>query len=408
VHLTLLLAFALVAPADVADAAEPRLVKAVKARDLQKVQRLLKAKKHNPNVMIDSEGRPALVLAAEYGSLDIVRALLDAGAAIDATTKRVPGMVGQDEGSTALHQVGSLTYDRQATLAVARALLNAGADVNVRSLSGNTPLINAARRGNVALVQLLLEAGADIHSRNSSGATALVGPAIGGDGAMIRALVHAGADVNATDLRGRTPFIHAAFNANQAAIDALVESGAKVNARDEEGRTALFQVTYPSRALKVLRAGVDIHLKDNMGRTALSHVAQGEWFGNRRNNLKMAKFLIQNGARVDERDSLGRPPAFSDAEIETLRQWIKDEFLFEWDGKTLSRSEGKNVVPPDDCLDVRHIVLFDQEGRVIFEHCNGTPGTCVQGWKVFEPFNDAAMREPVQEVCDRAFLQGTE
>ncbi len=56
---------------------------------------------------------------------------------------------------------------------VARALIQAGADVNFRSNDGSTPLITAAFLCRVEIVQDLLDHGADKSARNKTGATAL-------------------------------------------------------------------------------------------------------------------------------------------------------------------------------------------------------------------------------------------
>ena len=48
-------------------------------------------------------------------------------------------------------------------LAMAKRLLQAGADVNAVVLADETALINASYRGDMAMVQLLLDAGAQIN-----------------------------------------------------------------------------------------------------------------------------------------------------------------------------------------------------------------------------------------------------
>lgn len=52
---------------------------------------------------------------------------------------------------------------------VARALLDAGAEVNVQDAGGVTPLMRAARRGKPELVELLLESGALAAAQSASG-----------------------------------------------------------------------------------------------------------------------------------------------------------------------------------------------------------------------------------------------
>jgi ankyrin repeat protein len=95
-----------------------------------------------------------------WSPMEVVRLLLEAGADVDATTQDAGG-------NTALVlscQAGSEP--------VARALVAAGADVN--AVCGNTtPLIAAAMSGAEAVVRLLLGHGADATAKGAFGMTAL-------------------------------------------------------------------------------------------------------------------------------------------------------------------------------------------------------------------------------------------
>ena len=56
---------------------------------------------------------------------------------------------------------------------VVRALLAAGADVNARNNYGDTPLHEASCHGHMDVVRALLAAGADLGARNDDGYTPL-------------------------------------------------------------------------------------------------------------------------------------------------------------------------------------------------------------------------------------------
>src|SRR3712207_5168927 len=62
---------------------------------------------------------------------------------------------------------------REGDLVSLRALLDAGADVNAADENGYTPLMEAAHAPHPEAVRLLLAAGADLEARNRLGSTAL-------------------------------------------------------------------------------------------------------------------------------------------------------------------------------------------------------------------------------------------
>jgi len=105
---------------------------------------------------------------------------------------------------------------------IMRALLDAGADPNLTTDDGTTPLMVAAglgrstftpgrQRGTRSLgaeeaVKTLVEAGVDVNATNEGDFTALHGAAFRGLNEVIEYLVAHGANINARDFRGRTPF----------------------------------------------------------------------------------------------------------------------------------------------------------------------------------------------------------
>src|SRR5215467_11517951 len=105
-------------------------------------------------------GKRSLADAVRQGDHEAVRALLNGTAKDD--------VVGA-EGMAALIAAASRN-----DLEIADLLLRAGVDVNAPLLSSETPLMDAARRGNLATVRVLLSGNADPNAKEANeGQTAL-------------------------------------------------------------------------------------------------------------------------------------------------------------------------------------------------------------------------------------------
>jgi uncharacterized protein len=107
-----------------------------------------------------ADGFTSLHLAAYFGGVETVRALLAAGADPDADADN-PFRVRR------LHSAASVG-DRESV----RALLEAGANPNLRQQGGYTPLHTAAHNDDAELARLLLDHGADPSLRTDDGQTA--------------------------------------------------------------------------------------------------------------------------------------------------------------------------------------------------------------------------------------------
>lgn len=107
-----------------------------------------------------SDGFTALHFAAHFGSVSALKALLEAGAEIEAVTKNFLA-------NMPLHAAAA-----GGRIEAARALLQAGADPNARQHGGYTPLMTAAFANNRELAELLIAFNADVGVTNDEGKTA--------------------------------------------------------------------------------------------------------------------------------------------------------------------------------------------------------------------------------------------
>lgn len=135
--------------------------------------------------------------------------------------------------------VRALVYAAQDNdLHAVKALIHAGADVNASDASGNTALMLALGAGNRAVAWFLLSSGADVNRRNNQFVTALFPAVALDDAALLKELFRRRADVNADMGAGNTPLGEAIRSRRSRAAEFLLAKGARVtekHVRDARG-----------------------------------------------------------------------------------------------------------------------------------------------------------------------------
>ena len=149
---------------------------------------------------------------------EAVRALLDAGADVDIRDDRLDNPF--------------LYAGAEGLLDILRLANEAGADPALTNRFGGIALIPASERGHVEVVRYLLdESDVDVDHVNNLGWTALLEAVILADGgpahqAIVRMLLDAGADPELADGDGVTPLAHARSRGQDAVAAILVAAGA--------------------------------------------------------------------------------------------------------------------------------------------------------------------------------------
>jgi ankyrin repeat protein len=177
-----------------------------------------------------SVGWTALMVAAAYGTAEMVDLLIAAGSNVNAADQNCGGQ-------TVL--MWAARSGREAKRKI-RSLLKAGADPKGTSVGGYNALMSAASSGDVEAVECLLQAGLSVSVHDRDDGTVLMAGARSGKANIITVLIAAGSNVNAKDNQGTTALMRAAQSYDSAAaVEALLKAGANPNARDRSGRTAL-------------------------------------------------------------------------------------------------------------------------------------------------------------------------
>ena len=186
----------------------------------------------SPNVL--HEGYTALHFAAEHGSIELLKALLDYGADVSIVT--------EPRHENALH-LATWQSDLEDFLKKLQILHQSHVDLDAQNNEGDTVLHLATRRfGSVRAIEALLDAGASTERK---------------------------------DAKGRTPLWYAIFLKQEEKALKLLERGADVNCQDETGRTLLHLAVSSSRISSqlikhLISANIDVNQPDNNGSLPLS------------------------------------------------------------------------------------------------------------------------------------------
>jgi ankyrin repeat protein len=305
-------------------------------------------------------GQTPLMWAAAEGNVDAMRMLIEAGADVNARSSIIVWeRQRSEEPRDKWLPPGGLTpllfASRDGKVASARALLDAGADINLVDPDRHTPLILALTNGQFDVAGLLIERGADVNMEDKVGQTALYA-AVNGHTVpasnrpapretddtlssldVIKMLLAKGAKVDAplraalpyrTKLDrggdgvlgvGTTPLLRAGKAADVTVIKLLLEKGANAKAATRNGVTAVMMaanvsareedMTGRSKSEKdiiesikaLMAAGADVMGSDNNGRTALHGAAM--W-----GLTDVVKFVRENGGDINVKDKRGLTP----------------------------------------------------------------------------------------------------
>ena len=199
------------------------------------------------NTACECHGNSALMTATQGGHPFCLIELIRAGAAVNHQSKTGRTALMFISGSECLeelmqagadvnikndYQHTALMYAAQkGSIEIVKMLIDVGADVNTTcECHGNGALLSAVMGGHVDCLSKLIAAGADVNLSNKKGRTCLT---FVRDGQCCNELISAGANVNIKDAEGGTSLLYALLNGNVDILEMLIDAGADVNIQNK-------------------------------------------------------------------------------------------------------------------------------------------------------------------------------
>ncbi|CAM9785729.1 unnamed protein product [Ectocarpus fasciculatus] len=267
-------------------------------------------------------GKTLLHAAADGGDVHIITRLRRAGAGGDMKAKAL------DTGRTPLNL--AVFGGKEAA---AKALIMAGADVNVLDVANDGPLHLAIKGGHVGIAKDLLLSGANPVQAGSDGDLPIHLAARHGLDEVVFALGEKGVDLNCRNTMGMTPLWLAVGGDHVTTTKLLLAEGAEPNC----GSPVLHYAGKLNKAAAIpvsIEAGADIEGRCVLGRTPLQYAAA---YG----SCAAMLALLELGANVNSKDPRGETPLYCacffgkhDA-ADLLLRWGADENAVDSEGETL-------------------------------------------------------------------------
>lgn len=333
------------------------------------------------------KGARPLLVAALANRLDVVVALVAAGADPTVRCRGIYSYSSANSGRTAVHYAA---YNGNCEMITFLCQPQQSCEPGVADRDGDTPLHFAAERGHLDAVRLLLSFGCDVNAIGDLKRTAIhwaslngfcevvdflilnggdckildeVGQsavhlaASAGHVPVLRRLGQEGCDVNGAEFRSGSSPLHLAVMKNSLpAATWLMENGAELNEQDFDGCTPLYltiKKAKPRMLSLLVQFGCDPSVPDHKGHTPLHLTA---------NNVEMTTILLEAGANVDAKNDNGSSPLFvavsrnNFAVAMLLVKYGCDVSLFNDEGFTPLHKVAKHEVR-DRCFEIGRVLI---------------------------------------------------
>jgi ankyrin repeat protein len=267
------------------------LILAIRLHRMQIIEHLL-AVGANVNLETTRLRPTAPEVAAQFGNERIMQLLLQAGANVQAPSRR----------RDLCHFAA-----RNTDAGVLRLLADARVPVDEPDRSGVRSIEYAAKNKNELIMSCLLTAGCSVESFCLSAA------ASNSNHKVMAMLIAAGANISVCDFGGCLPILYAALNPNVAVVRVLLDAGVDVNVLDSDGENALFNACEKNPNMEVfdalLAAGVE--WREVANRRTICHAVV------KNSNAAIVQRVIERGVDVNALDSNKQTPVMIAAQEST-------------------------------------------------------------------------------------------
>jgi len=265
---------------------------AVQKGNIQEIERLL-SQGASPNT--NALGYPILWRAADENYVNIVKLLIGKGADVNLPTR---------SGTTPL-----MAAAKNRNVDIVKMLLKANANINAKEkrVLKETALLYALsyisakhtgkeKQKDNELINLLLDHGADVNAETAEQYTVLMRALMRADFNMIKQIVDKGADVNRVTMQGNA--LRFTLGDDKKTIQYILNKTNNIDAPTLEGNTPFMIASKigATESIKLLAdAGANIHAMNKKGQTALHLAAKAYQYKGQYNRVPAIKLLIELG-----------------------------------------------------------------------------------------------------------------
>jgi len=182
---------------------------------------------------------------------------------------------------------------------IAALLIQAGANLDLRTKDGSTSLMKFSSKGWEDICELAIKKGANPDSQDQNNETALMKAASSDQKTVVAQLIAANVNLDTQNNEGSTALLKAARSNHKEVAELLINAGASIDIPNNEGFTALFE--FASQGCQELcklaiEKGANTNIQNSNKETPLMKFESNEW-------QELCVLAIKKGAKADIQDS---------------------------------------------------------------------------------------------------------